>query len=105
MSSSCHLRLHGLFHRILLLESHAGPSKALSGGAIYILSFRSTIDICTQGNATKGQTALNGAHNVCGCDTDTAKPFVDKQNGPVSKVLHKPTTRVLLTEIMAQGEG
>lgn len=31
------------------LESHAGPSKALSEGTIYILSCKSTIDICTPG--------------------------------------------------------
>lgn len=37
--------------------------------------------------------------------TDTAKPFVDKQNGTGGKVLHKPMTRVLLTEIMAEEEG
>lgn len=40
----------GCFTTVLSsLESHAGPSKALSEGTIYILSCKSTIDICTPG--------------------------------------------------------
>lgn len=53
----------------LLLESHVGPSKTLSEDTICILPFKSTLDNCTQDNATKSKTALHPVHNIGGCET------------------------------------
>lgn len=40
------------------MDSHAGPSKALSEGTISILACNFTVDICTQDNATQGAKQL-----------------------------------------------